>query len=156
MHIFEIYNLCNQMLTHFEDASINLMCNFQKQQKNSDTILFILLQNKVDTTYRCEALKEVMSFKCVKSQILKYLFTKHLHTKDTKCFIYFKMINISQTFDMKDIIDYVINRIVKVYNGYLPIQVSNHYTIAINRILKLSTWLLTYRTIYLLLEMLRI
>ena len=77
--------------------------------------------NKVDTTYRCEALKEVMSFKCVKSQILKYLFTKHLHTKDTKCFIYFKMIYISQTFDMKDIIDYVINRIVKVYNGYLPI-----------------------------------
>ena len=112
--------------------------------------------NKVDTTYRCEALKEVMSFKCVKSQILKYLFTKHLHTKDTKCFRYFKMIYISQTFDMKDIIDYVINRIVKVYNGYLPIQVSNHYTIAINRILKLSTWLLTYRTIYLLLEMLRI
>ena len=77
--------------------------------------------NKVDTTYRCEALKEVMSFKCVKSQILKYLFTKHLHTKDTKCFRYFKMIYISQTFDMKDIIDYVINRIVKVYNGYLPI-----------------------------------
>ena len=31
------------------------------------------------------------------------------------------MIYISQTFDMKDIIDYVINRIVKVYNGYLPI-----------------------------------
>ena len=79
------------------------------------------LWNKVDTTNRCEALKEVMSFKCVKSQILKYLFTKHLHTKDTKCFRYFKMIYISQTFDMKDIIDYVINRIVKVYNGYLPI-----------------------------------
>ena len=78
-------------------------------------------KNKVDTTYRCEALKEVMSFKCVKSQILKYLFTKHLHTKDTKCFRYFKMIYISQTFDMKDIIDYVINRIGKVYNGYLPI-----------------------------------
>ena len=79
-------------------------------------------KNKVDTTYRCEALKEVMSFKCVKSQILKYLFTKHLlHTEDTKFFRYFKMIYISQTFDMKDIIDYVINRIVKVYNGYLPI-----------------------------------
>ena len=31
------------------------------------------------------------------------------------------MIYISQTFDMKDIIDYVINRIGKVYNGYLPI-----------------------------------
>ena len=82
---------------------------------------YLIVVNKVDTTYRCEALKEVMSFKCVKSQILKYLFTKHLHTKDTKCFIYFKMIYISQTFDMKDIIDYVINRIVKVYNGYLPI-----------------------------------
>ena len=72
--------------------------------------------NKVDTTYRCKALKEVMSFKCVKSQILKY----H-HTKDTKCFRYFEMIYISQTFDMKEIIDYAINRIVKVYNGYFPI-----------------------------------
>ena len=29
----------------------------------------------------------------------------------------FKMIYISQTFDMKDIIDYVLNRIVKVYNA---------------------------------------
>ena len=32
------------------------------------------------------------------------------------------MIYISTTFDIKDIKDYVINRIVKVYNDYLPIK----------------------------------
>ena len=40
-------------------------------------------KNKVDTTNRCEALKEVMSF--------KYIFTKHLHTKDSKYFKYSKI-----------------------------------------------------------------
>ena len=83
-------------------------------------LLYYKYANKVDTTYRCEALKEVMSFKCVKSQILKYIFTKHLHTKDPKYFRYFKMIYISKTFDIIDIIDYFINRIVKLYNDYLP------------------------------------
>ena len=77
-----------------------------------------IYHNKVDTTYRCE----VKSFKHV--IILKHLFTKHLHTKDPKYFIY-------------------INRIFKlVNNNYLPTTVQQ--------------WLLTYRTIYLLLEMLSI
>ena len=49
----------------------------------------VINKNKVDTTYRCEALKEVMSFKCVKSQILKYI---HLH--QTPSYQRYKMFHI--------------------------------------------------------------